>query len=154
MLNDNVSVRGDLTISLISGETGEVYFTKEEKNLVVLVGRAWMASRLKDTDIPAQMTHMELGQGTTSPVAADTGIQTAFTPEARVALSTAGGTVSSNTVTYAATFPAGVGTGNVTEAGIFNAATGGTMLCRTTFGVVTKPAGDQLAINWTLTILG
>ena len=68
----------------------------------------------------------------------------------RVALS--GSVVSTNTITYTATFPAGTGTGAVTEAGIFNASSGGTMLCRTTFPVVTKGSGDTLAITWVVTV--
>jgi hypothetical protein len=55
-------------------------------------------------------------------------------------------------VTYVATFPAGTGTGAVTEAGIFNASSSGTMLCRTVFPVVNKQSGDSMTITWTVTV--
>lgn len=149
---EELKIKGDLTIQVFDGN-GNLKEEKHEKNLVVTVGRNWIAARMKDTGIPTQMTHMEIGQGTTTPVAADNAIQIPFSPPARVALATAGGTVLNNQVTYSATFPAGTGTGPVTEAAIFNASAGGTMLCRTTFGVVTKAASDILVIQWVVSIL-
>lgn len=146
-------VRGDLQIQVIDSLTGNIKEERNETNLVVTVGRNWIAARFKDTGIPTQMTHMEVGQGTTTPVAGNTGIETAFSPAARVALATAGGSVSGNQVTYSATFPAGTGTGPVTEAAIFNASTAGTMLCRTTFGVLTKTATDIIVIQWVISVL-
>jgi hypothetical protein len=55
-------------------------------------------------------------------------------------------------VVYVATFPPGTGTGAVTEAGILDNSTGGTLLCRTTFGVINKAAADTLGITWTVTV--
>lgn len=152
MITEDLKAKGTLTIQVFDSE-GNLKDERHETNLVVTVGRNWIASRLKDTGIPAQMTHMEIGQGSTAPAAGNTSIQTAFSPAARVSLATAGGSVLDNTITYSATFPAGTGTGSVTEAAIFNASTSGTMLCRTTFGVVTKAAGDILAINWQIQII-
>ena len=54
--------------------------------------------------------------------------------------------------TYVGTFPAGTGTGAVTEAGILNASSGGTLLCRTEFNVVNKGASDAMTITWTVTV--
>jgi len=51
-------------------------------------------------------------------------------------------------VLYEATWPATVGSGTIKEAGIFNASSGGTMLARTTFGVITKVDDDTLSIDW------
>ena len=61
-------------------------------------------------------------------------------------------TVSTNTITYVASFAAGTGTGAVTEAGIFNASSAGTMLCRTVFPVVNKQSGDSMTVTWTVTV--
>lgn len=152
MILDDLKASGTLTIQVFDSN-GNLKEEKQEKNLVVTVGRNWIASRLKDTGIPTQMTHMEIGQGTTTTLAGDTGIQTPFSPVARVSLATAGGSVLNNQITYSATFPAGTGTGAVTEAAIFNASSLGTMLCRTTFGVVTKAASDVLVIQWVVSIL-
>jgi hypothetical protein len=67
-----------------------------------------------------------------------------------VALDSTG--VSNNIVTYTATFPAGTGTGALTEAGVFNDSSAGDMLCRTTFSVVNKAAADSMIITWAITI--
>ena len=151
MLNDLIKVTGNLNIKLI-GPDGVVKEDIDHTNLVVSVGKQFIAARMKATGAPAEMSHMELGLGSTAANNADIALDTSFGTVAKVALATAGGTVSTNTITYSATFPAGTGTGAVTEAGIFNSAVGGTMLCRTVFPVVNKPALDVLAINWTITV--
>jgi hypothetical protein len=51
-----------------------------------------------------------------------------------------------------ATFPAGVGTGLITEAAILNASSTGDMLCRTNFNEVNKGAADVIVITWNVTI--
>jgi hypothetical protein len=61
-------------------------------------------------------------------------------------------TVTANAIEYVASFPAGTGTGAVTEAGVFNAASAGTMLCRTVFSVVNKGAADAMSVTWTITV--
>ena len=92
---------------------------------------------------------MAIGQGTGNPAAGDTALGSEL---GRVALTTAGGSVTDNVVTYAASFGAGTGTGAVTEAGILNADTAGTMLCRTKFDVVNKGANDSMSVTWTVTL--
>jgi hypothetical protein len=89
---------------------------------------------------------MAIGTGTATPAAGDT---TLGTEAGRV---TTTGTATGNQVTYTSTFPAGTGTGAITEAGVFNANPAGTMLCRTTFPVVNKAAGDSIAITWVVTV--
>ena len=127
---------------------GETVKEFEVKNLVVTTGKNYIASKIvATTNAPVSMTHMAIGTGIVNPLAADT---TLGTEGGRVSLSAS--TVSTNTVTYTATFPAGTGTGAVTEAGIFNNSTGGTMLCRTTFPAVNKASGDTIAITWVVTV--
>lgn len=152
MIKDAINAIGEVKFELFDAN-GNKYFEKVEKNLVVSVGRAFIAARMKETGRPAEMSHMELGQGATPAAATDTAIQTPFGTPARVSLAVAGGTVNTNTVTYTATFGPGVGTGNVREAGIFNSNSGGTMLCRTVFGAIDKPAGDTLALSWQVSIV-
>jgi hypothetical protein len=86
----------------------------------------------------------------TSNTAATTSQTALGTELSRVALDST--SRSSNTVTYVATFPAGTGTGALTEAGILNASSSGSLLCRTVFGVVTKAAGDTVVITWNVTV--
>lgn len=129
-----------------SGETVKEF---EVPNLVVTTGKNYIASKIvATTNSPVSMTHMGIGAGTATPAAADTDLGSALGSRQSLSAST----VSTNTITYTATFAAGVGTGAVTEAGIFNASTSGTMLCRTTFPVVNKAAGDTIAITWVVTV--
>lgn len=151
-IQEAVKATGSLDI-VVRDALGNIKEERHVPNLVVTVGKSWIAGRLKDTagghTAPVQMSHMAIGSGTGNPADADTALGTEL---GRVALTTAGGTVSSATVTYAVTFAAGTGTGAVTEAGIFNNSSGGTMICRTKFDVVNKAASDSLSINWSVTI--
>ena len=128
-----------------SGETIKEF---EVPNLVVTTGKNYIASKIvATTNSPVSMTHMAIGTGTGTPAAADTALGAEV---GRVSL--AGSVVSTNTITYTATFPAGTGTGAITEAAVLNASSSGTMLCRTTFPVVNKAAGDTIAVTWVVTV--
>jgi hypothetical protein len=133
---------------VLTDEHGNVKQEEEIKNLVVTVGKGFIASRMKDATATA-MTHMEVGTGTTAAAVGDTALQTAVA-SSRVTLTST--TVTTNNVAYVATFPAGTGTGALTEAGLFNASSSGTMLCRTVFSVINKGAADTLGITWTVTV--
>ncbi len=129
--------------------SGEIVKEFEVPNLVVTTGKNYIAGKMiaTDSDVPVHMSHMGIGTGTTSPAAEDTALGT---QTARVLLS--GNLQENNSITYTATFPAGSGTGAITEAGIFNASTNGTMLARTVFPVVNKAAGDTIAVTWKITV--
>jgi hypothetical protein len=147
MINDNIKITGDVKIDII-GADGVVKDSREIKNLVVTSGKTFIASRIVGVSANV-MGWMELGTGTTAAAVGDTTLQTAISGS-RVALTS--GTSSTNVVTYVASFPAGTGTGAVTEAGTFNASSAGTMLCRTVFSVVNKGASDTMSITWTINV--
>ena len=139
-IQDNLKMKGRLQVSL----NGEV--VRDIDNLVVTAGKGYVASRMKDASATA-MSHMAIGSSTTAAAAGQTALLSEL---GRVSLTST--TVSSNVVTYVATFAAGTGTGAVTEAGIFNASSSGTMLCRTVFSVVNKGSADSMTITWTVTV--
>lgn len=143
--NENLKASGSLRV-VVTGSDGKVKEDREFKNLVVTVGKNFVASRIVGT-AAAVMSHMAVGAGIVAAAPGDTALGSEL---GRVALSS--GTATTNVVTYAATFPAGTGTGAVTEAGIFNAPSAGTMLCRTVFSVVNKGADDAMNVTWTVTI--
>jgi hypothetical protein len=130
---------------------GETIKEFEVPNLVVTAGKNHIAAKIAaTTNSPVSMTHMAIGTSSTSALAADTQLGT---EGGRVTLTAT--VVSTNTITYTATFPAGTGTSTspgVQEAAIFNASSGGTMLCRTTFPSVAKAAGDSIAVTWVVTV--
>jgi chloramphenicol 3-O-phosphotransferase len=145
MLNDSIKVTGELRITVTNPE-GNIKQEIVVPNLVVTTGKNFIASRMKDTTDTA-MSHMGIGTGTTAAAVGDTALET---QAGRVSLTST--TVTDNAVAYVATFPAGTGTGAITEAGIFNASSGGTLLCRTVFSVINKGAADTLGITWTVTV--
>ena len=147
MLNETLKMTGELEI-VVTDVAGLVKEKRLIPNLVVTVGKNFVASRMTGT-AAAVMSHMAIGAGAVAPAVGDTALGSEL---GRVALTTAGGVATNATVEYVASFPAGTGTGAVTEAGIFNAASSGTMLCRTTFAVVNKGAEDSIAITWRVTV--
>lgn len=146
MFSDNTKVIGDLRIHRFDEVTGKTIEIREIPNLVVQVGKNFIASRMLNTT-QSVMSHMAVGTNTVAPVSTNTTLNTEI---ARVALTSS--TNSDNVCTFVASFPSGVGTGALTEAGIFNATPAGVMLARTVFAVVTKNAGDAITITWNITI--
>jgi len=146
MLRDSIKLTGELKLTL-TNEGGNVTQEVIVPNTVVTAGKGFIASRMNTTT--TTMSHVELGTGTTGANVANTTLETIIS-SSRTALTST--TVTANAVAYVVTFPAGTGTGAVTEAGIFNASSSGTMLCRTTFSVINKAAADTLGITWTITV--
>jgi hypothetical protein len=145
--NENLKATGKVHVQRFNAE-GTLVEERNVPNLVVTSGKNYIAAKMvATTNNPTSMTHMAIGTGSGTPAAGDT---TLATQTGRVSLS--GSSVSTNTITYTATFPAGTGDGAITEAGVFNASSGGTMLCRTTFPVVNKASGDTIAITWVVTV--
>ena len=143
MIIDDLQLTGALQISL----NNEIVHQCD--NLVVTAGKNWVAGRFKDGRIPDEMSHMAIGSADTAAAAGNT----ALAPELnRIALTTDGGTVSTNTVQYDASWTSAAAAYAIKEAGIFNAATGGTMLARTTFAVINKGTDDTVSISWTITV--
>jgi hypothetical protein len=145
MFTESVNVKGNLEVILLD-ETGKQKDYRKVNNLVVAVGKDVIASRLVGNSL-AIMSHMAVGSSTTPAATSQTALGTEL---GRVSLDST--TRATNTITYVATFPAGTGTGSITEAGILNAGATGNMLCRTVFGVVTKASGDTVVITWNVTV--
>ena len=143
MINYGFNLKGKVEVRL----NDEV--VRNIDNLVVTDGKEFVASSMIKTtsNSPAAMTHMGIGSGSTAAAAGNSALESQL---GRVTLTS--GTVSGAIVTYVATFPAGTGTGAVTEAGILNASSSGDLLCRTVFSVVNKGASDSMTITWTVTV--
>ena len=112
---EKLKFTGVVTIRRFNEKTGETLEERVIKNLVVTAGLAWIASRM--VGAPAVMSHMAVGTGAVAPADANTSLGAELT---RVALTSS--TAVGGVVTYVASYPAGVGTGALTEAGILNAA--------------------------------
>ena len=145
MFTELVNVKGNLEVILLD-ENGIQKDYRKVENLVVAVGKQVIAARLLGNTL-AVMSHMAVGSDSTAAATGQTALGTelgrvVFDSTARAA----------NVNTYIATFPAGTGTGALTEAAILNASSTGNMLCRTTFSVVNKASGDVVVITWNVTV--
>ena len=142
MINDQISIKGALIIT----KNREVI--REIDNLVVDTGKTLVASRIgSNTD--NFVNYMGLGTGSTAAAAGDTALVAEIGRSATVSSTSY---LTPFDVVFAATFPAGVVSGSITEAGLFNAASGGTLVARTAFAVVNKGPDDIVTITWTVTI--
>ena len=148
MFTESINLTGKLNIVLLD-QFGNVKDTRDVKNLVVTAGKTVIASRMAGNTSPL-MSRMAVGTSSVAATISDTTLGTAVAA-GNVALDST--TATTNTLTYVATFPAGTGTGALTEAGIFNGYPAvGSMLCRTVFSTVTKGAADVIVITWTVSI--
>jgi hypothetical protein len=158
LVENDIKMTGDVTI-VRTDQSGVEVERREIKNLVVTVGKNFIASRMVGTTA-AVMSTMSIGSGSSAASASNTSLEAVLGNATGVNF-TAANADGTNSVTYIGVFPAGTGTGTVFEAGVFNGAPsagglsgtdGGTMLCRTTFPIVTKQAGDSIAITWVVTV--
>jgi len=145
MLTDSIAVKGKLQIVVLD-DSGQQKDLRNVDNLVVAVGKNYITSRMA-SNTAVIMSHMAVGSANTAATTAQTALGTEL---GRVTFDSA--TVTNNTISYISTFPAGTGTGTLTEAGIFNDGSAGTMLCRTNFNDVNKAAGDTVVITWNVTV--
>ena len=144
-LQSDIKMTGHLTIKKFNSEN-KLVEEVEVTNLVVTAGKQHIANRLTSNS-PTIMSHMAIGSTSTATALTNTALLYEL---AREALTTT--TLSGVNITYVGVFGPGVGTGNIVEAGIFNDGTAGTMLCRTTFPVITKLSTDTIAISWTVSV--
>lgn len=149
MFIETVKVVGDLQV-VVKDSNNNIKEQRDVKNLVVAVGKDYISDRMQSNLSPV-MSHMAIGVAN---VAASTAQTLLLGEAARVGLDS--NTITNNTITYVATFPAGTPLGGATiaEAGIFNnpTANAGSMLCRTRFNEVNKGNADVVVITWNVTI--
>ena len=149
MVNDTINAIGNLEIKVLNSD-GQEIDNRVLKNTVVHVGKGYITDRMKQNTAPI-MSHMCIGHGN---VVATTSQTLLSGEKARVTLDSS--TVTNNTITYVATFGAGVPVGGATvaEAAVFNnnTANTGTMLCRVRFNEVNKGNSDIIVITWNVTI--
>lgn len=116
-------------------------------NIVTTTGKNFVASRLAASSATV-MGYMAVGSSQTPQTVGDTALNQELL---RSALFSAV-TTNSETEFVASFAPPVSGTRLLTEAGIFNAASAGTMLCRTTFPIITQTTADTIAISWVVSV--
>jgi len=119
---------------------------RKSKNLTVTVGYQAVCDMMgKTSSQPVGFGYCAIGDGTNAPAISNTGL---INELSRV---TGGYERTADTVwTNDATFGPGTGSGTIYESGLFNSSGAKTvsMLCRQTFGAITKGASDTLVVTW------
>jgi hypothetical protein len=149
---NQIQLVGSLSI-ILADESGKIKKEMYVPNTVVNKGKEFIAAAMNAGG--TLMRYMAIGTTTDATAVAVT--ETALKLEVSgsgYARQDTTRTVTTSSITYAATFGTGVpnSTVAVTEAGIFDALSTGNMLCRTVFGTVTKTSTDTLTINWQITV--
>lgn len=143
-MKEGIKFVGVMTAKLY-GDKGECKETVS-KNLILNTGFDFISDAISATTRPAPMNVIAVGTDDTVQVATDTGLGN------QIAERQGTYTHIANTKSFRVTaeFPAGAGTGAITEAGVKNSA--GVFIDRTTFEVVNKGAQDTLEIDFTFTM--
>ena len=132
---------------VLTDANGNVKQEKESNNLVVTVGKAFVASAL--ITIPSiRFLYMAVGTSNTAP---DLG-QTALIGSELGRVATSNSNPTSVTTQFIGSFGAGIATGTIEEAGLFSASSSGSMFSRYLTGTFAKGSTDTLAITWTITV--
>ncbi len=147
MIEETMQLQGAMTL-IVRRASGDIE-TVHKDNIIVNVGFDFIADAIgKSASRPSVMGFIALGTGTTAAAAS----QSALVSELDRNAATYAHTVGTKAFSFTAYFPAGDGTGAITEAGVFNAASGGIMLDRVVFPVVNKGADDSLTAVFTFTM--
>lgn len=143
--HSTIKMTGELSVQKLNSNN-EVIEQIEIPNLIVTVGKQHVAERMIN-DSEVKMSHMAIGSGLSISALANTTLVNELARTALVSSIRSGANI-----TYTAVFGVGIGSGAITEAAILNDSTAGTMLCRTTFPVISKDNSETIAISWTVTV--
>jgi len=147
MIDETMQLQGAMTL-IVRRASGDIE-TVHKDNIIVNVGFDFIADAIgKSASRPSVMGFIALGTGTTAAAAS----QSALVSELDRNAANYAHTTGTKAFSFTADFPAGDGTGAITEAGVFNAASGGIMLDRVVFPVVNKGADDSLTAVFTFTM--
>jgi len=128
----------------LRGSNGELKDERILRNVICVAGKNLILSAGGTAKYPKDFGYVLIGTNNT----AETNANTALGAESARALGTVSNP-SANVLRIAHTFPAGVGTGSIVEAGLdYQNTPSGAILNRQTFGVITKGAGDSLAMQF------
>lgn len=144
-MKSHLKLKGTILLELF-GEDGKLKDRRKVENLITTAGRGQVIDRLQAAT-PAVCDYIAIGTGATAAVAGDT---TLGTEVARGQGTLTQPTAFEDRCVY--TFPAGTGTGNITEAGRLNAGSGGVLMGRQVFTAVNKTSSDSLQITYDFTI--
>jgi|GEM_PF-1083810 len=143
-----MAVRAEWDLELV-GPTGEVKARRRFKNLIVNAGLNRAKDRLfNPATVATVFGYVAIGTGAIAETPVDVALGTEAARDA-VAYTTGG----TGVCTVDFTFPAGTGTGAITEVGLFDDPGAGNMFNRKTFPAINKTAADALKASCTITLV-
>jgi len=144
MISDKIKFDGHVTAELY--EQSDLIQKIEQPNLVVDTGKSYLTNRILNNDLPL-IDKIGIGAGSSVPLDSDTVLddQTGITTILFKQIEDL------NVLNFIATFPEGVGSGDIREVGLF--AADNTLICRTTFTTpFNKQPSQFLNITWKLQV--
>lgn len=129
---------------------GKLKDERRGHNVITTNGKEALASYLRSAAVSVvtnPFVQVAIGTGSTGETAADTALGTETARTTGTATYTSGAIYE-----VTATFPAGTGTGAITEYGLFNSSANGTMLSRDVESVINKGASDSLIATLQITL--
>jgi len=149
--NDNLGLHGQFVL-VAAHSDGEVFATREIKNLITTAGLAEVAKMLIGAASDG-FDYVAIGIGNTAPNIADTTLDSEITTNggARAQSSTESTTAAVATIPVTFNF---TGSFAVVEVGLLNAASTGDLLARQIFAAINVASGDSLTATWTITSAG
>lgn len=139
---DPESLRFKVNVGLVlRNEAGDV-LSHEVHQLICTAGKNKVLDSTSGAKYPKDYAYVCIGTGTTAAVIGNTALETELVRALGTVSNPSAGTLR---VTY--TFPAGTGTGAITEAGLdYQNTPSGAILCRQVFAVNNKGASDTLQV--------
>ena len=116
--------------------------SRTERNLICQVGKNKLMA-ISSAEYVNAFSYIAIGTSTTAASSSDTALGTEV---ARSTVITP--TNPSNMIQWVYTFPAGTGTGAITECGLFDASSSGNILSHLVFSAINKGASDTLQITY------
>ncbi len=163
-MNENTTIEGIVEWEL-RGPNGEIKSAGKVRNLITSVGDQYYAGRAAlSSSLPAQVTGMKLGTGSTAPAKSGAGAALAtYLTDSHQAIDGSYPTAAAGVVTHRVTYAAGKATTAspitevvlVTDALANATSSAANTIARALLsGIGSKGAGDSLTITWTHTLLG
>lgn len=162
---DSTFIKGHVIVE-VHDEFGELKYRSETDNLVTAVGDQYYAGRaVLSSGLPAQVTGMKLGTGSTAPAKTGAGAAlVTYLTGSNKALDATYPQASGGVATFRRTYAPGEATSAspITEVALVtetisndDTSTAAETIARALIsGVASKAAGDTLTVTWTHTLLG
>lgn len=152
-MKEQFCITGEVESILVNAQGERIGYSKES-NLVTLLGRDVIVSRMMGSGNLSAPRYIAIGTGLSNPTVNDDSLPGEYTAGRQFATASSNGSV----ITYSAVFGAGY-VGNVKSAGLFTESTSGVgddklvaKIGPNSINYDLKTTDDTLTINWTLTL--